>query len=92
MKIGEKQLFIKNLEKDLKIKISELKEELEVFETLGGLKRLMQDESKKDEVVAILDKLQTFAEKQLAEEIKIYEEVLLELQKINPNETTGMVA
>ena len=92
MEKNKRRVFIKDLEKDLKIKISELKDELKVFETLGGLKRLMLDESKKDEVVVILEKLQTFAEKQLAEEIEIYEEVLLELQKIMPIETKGMVA
>ena len=88
--------FIKNLKKDLKIKISELKEEQQAFEILGGIKRLMQNETKKDEVDVILDKLQRFVEKQLAEEIKIYEEVLVELQKIGVDEkdieTKGMVA
>ena len=84
--------FIKNLKKDLKIKISELKEEQQAFEILGGIKRLMQNETKKDEVDVILEKLQRFVEKQLAEEIKIYEEALVELQKIMPIETKGMVA
>ena len=88
--------FIKNLKKDLKLKISESKNELEAFEILGGIKRLMQNETKKDEVDVILDKLQRFVEKQLAEEIKIYEEALVELQKIGVDEkdieTKGMVA
>ena len=88
--------FIKNLKEDLKIKISELKEEQQAFEILGGIKRLMQNETKKDEVDVILDKLQRFVEKQLAEEIKIYEEALVELQKIGVDEkdieTKGMVA
>ena len=84
--------FIKNLEKDLKLKISESKNELEAFEILGGIKRLMQNETKKDEVDVILEKLQRFVEKQLAEEIEIYEEALVELQKIMPIETKGMVA
>ena len=88
--------FIKNLKKDLKLKISESKNELEAFEILGGIKRLMQNETKKDEVDVILEKLQRFVEKQLAEEIKIYEEALVELQKIGVDEkdieTKGMVA
>ena len=88
--------FIKNLKEDLKIKISELKEEQQAFEILGGIKRLMQNETKKDKVDVILDKLQRFVEKQLAEEIKIYEEALVELQKIGVDEkdieTKGMVA
>ncbi len=84
--------FIKNLEKDLKLKISESKNELEAFEILGGIKILMKDKSKKDKVDVILEKLQRFVEKQLAEEIEIYEEALVELQKIMPIETKGMVA
>lgn len=96
MEENGKQLFIKDLEKDLELKISSLKKEQQVFKTLVGLKMLTQEESQKDEVVMILEKLQAHAEKQLAEEIKVYEEALLELQEIIPNEkdieTEGMVA
>lgn len=96
MKNLTKQQFIEDLEKDLKLKISALKKEQQIFNTLSSLKILTQDASKEDEVMVILDKLQAFAEKQLAEEIKVYEEALLELQKISGNkkdiETEGMVA
>jgi len=96
MKNLTKQQFIEDLEKDLKLKISALKKEQQVFNTLSNLRTLTQDASKEDEVMVILDKLQTFAEKQLAEEIEVYEEALLELQEISGNkkdiETEGMVA
>ena len=94
MENGMKQLFIKDFERDLKLKISALKKEQQVFNTLGGLKILREENSQKDEVMVILDKLQTFAEKQIAKEIEIYEEVLLELQQIKQKdkETNRMVA
>lgn len=96
MENKEKQLFIKEFERDLKLKISELKKEQQVFNTLSGLKMLMRDEGQKDAVFVIIDKLQMFVEKQLSEEIEIYEVALLELQKIKTNEkdieTNGMVA
>ncbi len=96
MEKNKKQLFIKDLERNLKLKITALKKEQQIFNALGGLKRLMTDESQKDEVVVILDKLQTFAEKQLAEEVKAHEEALVELQKISVDEkdieTNGMVS
>ena len=57
---------------------------------------LTQDESKEDEVMVILEKLQTLAENQIAEEIEVYEEALAELQEIIGNEkdieTIGVVA
>ena len=93
---NEKQLFIKDLEREISLKISALKKEQQAFNNITVIKTLMQDESEKDEVAVILNKLQTLAEKQIAEEIKVYEEVLLELQEIKPNEkdieTEGMVA
>lgn len=82
MEKNKKQLFIKKLERDLELQITALKEEKHVFDTLGGLKSLMKDASKKDEVGAILDKLQAFAEKKIVEEIEVYEEALFELHKI----------
>lgn len=96
MENGMKQLFIKNFKEDLEMKITELKKEQKAFMTLGGLKKIMKDSAEKDEVVMILYKLQTFAEKQIAEEIEMYEEALQELQKISGTqkdmETIGMVA
>lgn len=96
MENGMKQLFIKDFKEDLEMKITALKKEQKVFMTLGGLKKIMKDSVEKDEVVMILYKLQTFAEKQIAEEIEMYEEALQELQKISGTqkdmETIGMVA
>ena len=96
MEKNMKQQFIKDLERDLKIKISALKKEKQVFASLGGLKRLMEDAPQKDGVVAILDKLRTFAEKQLTEQVEAYEDALVELQKIGVDEkdieTKGMVS
>ena len=96
MENGMKQLFIKDLVKDLSSRLSALKKEQQVFNTLSGLKILTQDESKEDAVMVILDKLQKLAEKQIAEEIELYEEALAELQKIEPFEkdieTKGLLA
>lgn len=90
MENKEKQLFIKELERDLKIKISESKNQQQVFNALSDLKII--SEKQKDEVMVILDKLQMFAEKQIAKEIEFYEEILLELQQAKDMETKGGVA
>ena len=87
----EKQQFIKDLEREFKFNISELKKQQQVFNTLSVVRTQTQDELKEDEVMVILYKLQMFAEKQLAEEIEVYEEALLELQEIKPK-TKGAVA
>jgi len=95
MENGTKQMFVKDLERDLEKKITELKKERQVYEGLNGLKRLMEDTTKKDGVMLILDKLQKFIEKQLEEEIEFYEQVLIELRDLAEKEpdieTNGVV-
>jgi Na+/phosphate symporter len=78
-----KEQFLNELTKDLKLKLKQMKLEQKTYAELSGLKEIMRKTTQGDPIGDILEKLQNFTEKQLKEEIEMYEGVLLELEEIN---------